>query len=111
MHKLVEICLFAAFGDFMMSSVRMLGDSRSSDLVYVHCDGTSQLQRRIWSRLVTCKRLGGSLAPSELIYRLSKGLASRNYVCLGLDHFWETSWFETLMLWILDPIRSNIAVR
>jgi hypothetical protein len=61
----------------------------------------------------TCKRLGSSLAPSELIYRLSKGLASRNHVCLGLDHFWETStsWFETRMLWILDPIRSNIAVR
>jgi len=51
MPKLVEICLFAAFGDFMMISVRMLGDSRSSDLVHVHCDETSQLQQHIWSRL------------------------------------------------------------
>jgi hypothetical protein len=47
MGKLVEICMFAAFGAFMPSSVRMLGDSRSSSLVHVHCDGTSHLQRRI----------------------------------------------------------------
>jgi hypothetical protein len=86
MGKLVEICLFAAFGGFMPSSVRMtLEDSRSSNLVHVLCDGTSHLQRRlIWSIQELVNGLGSSLSPLEPIYRLLlKGLASRNHVCLG----------------------------
>jgi hypothetical protein len=51
MGKLVEICLFAVFGDFMPSSVRMLGESVEPffELVHVHCHETLHLQRRIWS--------------------------------------------------------------